>query len=43
MPGASKGMVQTAPYTSSVITTILREMWELRGDLEGIESVVDRH
>jgi len=27
----------------SVITTILREMWELRGDLEGIESVVDRH
>jgi glycosyltransferase involved in cell wall biosynthesis len=26
----------------SVITTILREMWELRHDLEGIESVVPR-
>jgi glycosyltransferase involved in cell wall biosynthesis len=27
----------------SVITTILREMWELRGDLENIEPVVERH
>lgn len=26
----------------SVITTILREMWELRGDLENIEPLVDR-
>ena len=26
----------------SVITTIMREMWELRHDLEGIESVVPR-
>ncbi len=26
----------------SVITTILREMWELRGDLENIEPVIDR-
>ncbi len=26
----------------SVITTILREMWELRGDLEDIEAVVER-
>jgi len=26
----------------SVITTILREMWELRGDLENIEPVVQR-
>jgi glycosyltransferase involved in cell wall biosynthesis len=26
----------------SVITTILKEMWELRGDLETIEPVVDR-
>jgi hypothetical protein len=28
--------------SSSVIITILREMWELRGDLEGIEPVIDR-
>jgi glycosyltransferase involved in cell wall biosynthesis len=28
--------------SSSVILTILREMWELRGDLEGIEPVIDR-
>jgi hypothetical protein len=28
--------------SSSVILTILREMWELRGDLEGIEAVIDR-
>ena len=26
----------------SVITTILREMWELRGDLENIEPVIER-
>jgi len=25
-----------------VITTILREMWELRGDLDGIEPIVPR-
>jgi glycosyltransferase involved in cell wall biosynthesis len=28
--------------SSAVIITILREMWELRGDLEGIEPVIDR-
>jgi glycosyltransferase involved in cell wall biosynthesis len=28
--------------TPSVIVTILREMWHLRGDLEGIEPVVER-
>jgi glycosyltransferase involved in cell wall biosynthesis len=28
--------------SSSVIVTILREMWELRGDLEGIEPVIER-
>jgi len=27
----------------SVITTILREMLELRGDLQNIEPVVERH
>jgi hypothetical protein len=26
----------------SVITTILREMWHLRGDLEDIRPVIDR-
>jgi len=26
----------------SVITTILKEMWQLRGDLQTIEPVVER-
>jgi glycosyltransferase involved in cell wall biosynthesis len=34
---------QSTLSSPAVITTILREMWQLRGDLETITPVVDRH